>query len=69
MDVIDDLEEELTESDGEEETGNASPPAKRRKVKQKVLQQYRAEYAVKYPVIRGLPSRKRTRTALFETLT
>ena len=52
MDVIDNLEEELRESDGEAETGNASPPAKRWKVKQKVLQWYRAEYAVKYPVIR-----------------
>ena len=52
MDVTDHLEEELRELDGEAETGNASPPAKHRKVKQKVLQQYRAEYAVKYPVIR-----------------
>ena len=52
MDVTVHLEEELRELDGEAETGNASPPAKHRKVKQKVLQQYRAEYAVKYPVIR-----------------
>jgi len=40
--------EELTHSN--DETGTASPPTNR--LKQKVLQRYRVEYAVKYPVIR-----------------